>query len=385
MKKLLEHIAGWTALIPLKIAAALTGLRLCRVYTDRLGHMCVSELFIRKQKAGLIKTNPGRVFWHYDDFSKEPANKQLFAMIDRELHLRRSRFLYKLTALPPVAESSIIEAMPKRTSEYPPFSHLSPGLTFTPEEEAEGAAGLQKMGIGPKDWFVCFHNRDSSYLKKRYPKRDWAHHGFRDHSVENMIDAMRFVAEEGGFALRMGAEISEKLPVRHPRIIDYAAEHRSDFMDIFLPSRCRYMISGTAGMHAVSLIFNVPIGLVNFVPLTIAHNYKYSAFIPKTLRWKKNGAELSAVDIFSRTETVCLEDAAGCAAAGIEIIENTPEEILGLTREVHEAAAGKRSYSEQDEQRHRRYVEIALRGRPAEHDAPRIARDFLDRHPSYLT
>ena len=51
-------------------------------------------------------------------------------------------------------------------SHFVEFNNTKVNLYFSNNEEEKGRSLLADMGIGKEDWFICFHTRDSKYLKK---------------------------------------------------------------------------------------------------------------------------------------------------------------------------------------------------------------------------
>src|SRR3990167_3985389 len=110
-----------------------------------------------------------------------------------------------------------------------------PFVNFTKEEEKQGKAKLAEMGVKENSRFICFHARDSSYLNKIQPARDFTYHDFRDSSISNYLLAAEEMTERGLYAIRTGAVVKQKLQINNSMLIDYATNgHRSEFMDIYL-------------------------------------------------------------------------------------------------------------------------------------------------------
>jgi putative glycosyltransferase (TIGR04372 family) len=378
IKRVIKEILGRLFLAALHAASLFKPIRFCRVYSDRLGHLCLAELFFRKRNAGLLDKYCLRIFWHYSEKTDQPANRQIFAMISRVEPVRRSRWLYRLTALRCLKNSRFVEHTPRIPWEYRGFEHLPPGLSFTPQEIERGRRKLAQMGLGPDDWSVCFHNRDSSYLNKTYPGSDWTYHDHRDHSVGNMTPAMRYVAEKGGFVFRMGAAVAEPLRAKHSRIIDYATNFRSDFMDVFLMSRCRYAVCGDSGLYVAAMAFNVPVAAVNFVPTRTLSRLPFKTVIPKRLHWRDSGAELNLEEI-EKIGAGRFKHHQDYDKAGVELRENSPEEILALTEEMNALVEGTISFTAQDDRRQADYFKRLGSKEIFRPGHPRIGREFLDK------
>ena len=63
--------------------------------------------------------------------------------------------------------------------------------------------------------------------------------------------------------------------ITHNRIIDYAnSALKSDFLDVWLMSKCEFCISTSTGFDRVATAFRKPLALVNFMPLAEFETWK---------------------------------------------------------------------------------------------------------------
>lgn len=338
---------------------------------DRIGNLAVNtELFLRQR--ALRDDGARRVF-----LSGTPCNRQLLTMIGRRLTVVESPTLAKayeicrglLDATP------FHERLAFRFTEFDLFDG-TPALSFTDEEEAAGQAALRAMGIGPSDWFVCLHNRDSAYLDESQPGGKWGYHDYRDCRLENFLPAAGYVAERGGFVLRMGQAVKEPLAGVWPRLIDYASLHRSDFLDMYLLAKCRFMIGSDAGLAQVPVIFNRPVVNTNVPFIDWASFRSEDIFIQKRLFSEAEGRALSYPEIlargwqrFYRTEWL--------AERRLRLIENTSEEILEAAREMLERLEGRLTYTAEDDALQARYRALLGPAHVFHGFRSRIGRDFL--------
>lgn len=228
-------------------------------------------------------------------------------------------------------------------------------LSFTVKEESLGLERLQKMGLDDSAPFICFHARDSLYLNKIAPHFNWHYHDFRDSKIHNYIPAAEELVHRGYFMIRMGAVVKEALNTTNPRIIDYATNYRTDFLDIYLPARCRFFLGSPAGIVGVSMIFRKPAVFTNCATIEHIHSwYPFGLNITKKFWLRKERRFLSFREIldsgigsFQRSEEY--ED------LGIEVIENTPEEITDVAIEMDERLEGTWKTNEEDEELQQRF------------------------------
>lgn len=342
-----------------------------RLRYERVGNLAVNtELFLRRsaREGGRAR----HVF-----LSGPPCNRQLMTMIRRRLAVVESAWLAKAYEIcrPLLDATPFHEALAFRFTEFDLFDGAGPCLSFTEEEEARGREALRAMGIGPNDWFVCLHNRDSAYLDASQPGGKWGYHDYRDCSLESFLPAADYVAERGGFVLRMGQAVKEPLAGARPRLIDYARLHRSDFLDVYLLAKCRFMIGSDAGLAQVPTIFNRPVVNTNVPFVDWAAFRSEDIFIQKRLYSEAEGRALSYPEIlargwerFYRTEWL--------AERRLRLVENTAGEILEAVREMHERLEGA-AYSPEDDALQAKYRALLGPGRVFHGFRSRLGRDFL--------
>lgn len=259
-------------------------------------------------------------------------------------------------------------------------------IRFSPDEERYGRAELHRIGVPAGAPFVCFHNRDGAYLEQSLqPPQEggWAYHDYRDCSIDNFFPAMSLMASRGYVALRMGAVVTSPLPrCEDPRIIDYAAKHRTDFLDIYLCAKSLFFIGNTAGLIFVPIVFQRPVVLTNFIPLCWNRTGPENIIIPKLLRLRGERRLLTFAEMllgpvagYYRSEDY--------TAAGIDVIENTADEIAAAVQEMADRLAGRYHDLPGDTERQKRFQELFNRNASGYMMTSRIGADFLRRY-AYL-
>jgi putative glycosyltransferase (TIGR04372 family) len=225
------------------------------------------------------------------------------------------------------------------------MERLGPHLEFTTQEERHGEACLRAMGIPVNQLFICLNIRDSAYLSGP----GWDYHNYRDSKVENYVLTAEALAERGFFVIRMGAKVHSPMNSTNPKVIDYATNGmRSDFMDIYLGAKCHFAISTQSGWDCVPYIFRKPICYVNALPIGYFMTFqKKVLYITKRHKLKTSQKELSLTEIFNFGVGYSL-NSSEYESKGIELVENSPEEILDVAIEMLERLNGS-WYSHPDE------------------------------------
>lgn len=346
----------------------------------RIGHLAGNtELLLRRIKSGILDKEQ-----KYIGVSGKPCNRYLLNMFKREMPIIESRFLRGLITTSIFKKSKYFQDEPVDTNIYQDINNLPRVINFTQEEEKRGIKELKKMGINSQDWFVCFHNRDSEYLSQKYKFVDWSYHNYRDCNILNFIPAMEYIASLGGHAIRMGHYMSEKLKIKNnPRIIDYATNYRSDFMDIYLSSHCKFFVGNTAGLHLVAAVFGIPVVGTNIIPIGFPTTRKEDLIIPKKIKHIKKSRYLTFREIFEQRISTWLHGK-NYSLAGLEVIENDSQEILAVVKEMNSILDGSYKYTEEDDFLQRKYWSL-IKPRDFCYGCPsRIGREFLIQNKGLL-
>ena len=328
-------------------------IRFGRLPSTHIGHFAGdTEAYLCKRDAGLHGRRTFDIFYH----TSPVCNHQLKKMWDRTLNVcSLARWVDWANRWLPGGQSHVI---PWPYGQYGDVHTLlartQPHLSFTPDEECLGRVGLRELGVPDGKPFVCFHARDSAYLDSIFPGK-YMDEDYRDSNIHNCIPAAEELARRGYYAIRMGVIVKEALNTSNPRIIDYASSgSRTDFLDIFLWAHCHFFIGSNTGISSVPVIFRRPCVFVNCVSLEYAITWLLGLFIPKKLWLREERRFLTLREI--------LDSGVGrfvysheYEQLGIELIENTPEEITALVIEMDQRIEGTWQTTEEDEELQRRF------------------------------
>lgn len=393
-KVIIEFTAAVFVLAFLSIRA-FKYVKIFNLRVDRIGELANrAEVFLRRLKLGIVKRNN---ISYIGFVTTKCANEQLLKMYKREMFNQRILVInapllkhLNTTFLDYVLRSSLLQKsvfyhnFPGNSNEFYEFNNTEPILSFTTAEEENGKSLLKRMGINEDDWFICFNSRDPKYLDAVYSKRGWGYHSYRDCDIKNYMIAAEYISSIGGYAVRVGYLVAENLPETHnPKIIDYSLHHRTDFGDIYLLSKCKFFLANTTGLFLISTVFNVPVALANFVPLEYVAIRKSDLFIPKMIWSVREKRRLTFREI--------LESGAGrylsswqFQKAGLEVVENTAEEVLDLAKEMNERLDGTWVSTEEDEELQRRFHSLFKPHHLCYGFSSRIGTNFLRKNKCLL-
>jgi putative glycosyltransferase (TIGR04372 family) len=188
-----------------------------------------------------------------------------------------------------------------------------------------------KMGIGKEDWFACLHVREGGF-RNDYDRREW-----RNASIGNYIPAIKAITEAGGRVIRMGDNTMTPLP-EMDQVIDYPfSPFKSDLMDLYLISECRFYIGLQSGILDVALLFQKPLIMPNMVFWTYGHLYKRGDIgITKHIYSFSQRRFLSIKEMFEGSWS--MQELSGSLGEDYKMYENSPEEIKTLICEYMDSA-----------------------------------------------
>ena len=379
-----------SALLPVMAVRALRPLFLVRfgvIRSDRIGDFAnAPEYYLCQRDEGTQE--PRAIDLLY--YSHNPVcNHQLKVMIDRTLKVfGLVKWLDRANRTLPGGKAhtvTIISRVPRHHTEiHRLLSRTKNHLSFTEDEEKRGTEGLRAIGVPGCSPFVCFHARDSAYLDTTFPNKDWRYHDYRNSTIHNYVPAVAELTRRGYSALRMGSVVKEPLATDNPMIIDYADRGRTEFLDIFLSARCRFFITSGTGIDSVANSFRRPVACVNYLPLGYARMWgPLDLFILKHLWLRQEGRFMSfrealegGVAWFSRGEEY--------EERGIDVIENSPEEITALVLEMDDRLNGTWQGEDEDEELQRRFWSVFPASEEDRPYLPRIGAEFLRRNRGLL-
>jgi len=202
------------------------------------------------------------------------------------------------------------------------------------DNEVIEAKNIIKKKIKTKE-FICFHARDDLYLKDKYKNTNFDYHNYRNANINDFKLTANILANKNYTLIRMGNLVKEKISYSNNKIIDYAnSTFKSDLLDIYLSSRCKFFILGDCGISIIPEIFKVPTVVTNFLPIRrISFWVKDSIFIFKKIfliNEKKflNFSEVMKLDFETKKNFYILNK------NNIKIIDNTPDEIRDASIEM---------------------------------------------------
>lgn len=216
-----------------------------------------------------------------------------------------------------------------RTSEY-----TMQYFNLSEEEKKEGQRKMEAMGLsGP---FVCVSSRDSKYLDILAPEIDCSYHDYRDTDINKFSLSADYLKDKGITAVRMGRYVQDK--VTFSNCIDYANNYYDELLDIVLASECKFYVGDSSGIVWLPMELNRPIAFKNYVPVFLdSETFPYNPLNLLIFKkyYHKNENRFLTIKEMMQIEKKARYDGHQYTELGIEIVENSAEEILDLVMEMN--------------------------------------------------
>ena len=212
--------------------------------------------------------------------------------------------------------------------------------------------------------FVCVSSRDATYLATIHPEVDCSSHDYRDSDINNIAQAANYLADKQIMTVRMGRYVHDK--AGFDNCIDYANKYYDELMDIALMKDCKFYVGDSNGVCIFPMALNTPYALKNVIPVfsdifgsdpqDIQNLYIFKKYYSKIKNRFLSIKEMIEID------KIVISCGYGInkkyAELGVEIIENSAEEVLDLVMEMNARIDGEWVETEGDIKRQEEYRRI---------------------------
>lgn len=167
-------------------------------------------------------------------------------------------------------------------------------------------------------------------------------------------------------------------------VIDYAHHPlRSPRLDVVMCGMTRFFLGNSSGLAIVSSIFGVPSAIANMIPLSAFGLLPADITIHKLHKRKGAGDLMSFAEILG-SDVGNFRYARLFGDAGIEVIENSPEEILDLVNEMLDRLEGRFEETSEYWASQHRFMKLLHPGHYSYGTESRIGAGYLRKYHSLL-
>ena len=248
-----------------------------------------------------------------------------------------------------------------------------PVIGFIQSEIDFGVKFLQSIGVKSDQKIVCYTTRTASYYSglQKYGVK------LKPQTVRNpdervYLEVAKTLSDRGYFVIRMGKDLDTEVPQTFANyVFDYASTSRSDFLDMFLLSRCDFLLNGCTGMVLFRGVLNL--STVSADLYLVQKNFFYGdvdifqkVWLTRENRYATVG-EMVAMG-------VSFSDERHQERLGVRLVKNTAEEILAACDEMEARLNGTWVTTEEDEALQKKYWDLIC---DSGHHGGRMGAQFL--------
>ena len=244
---------------------------------------------------------------------------------------------------------------------------------FSDLEKKQAEAILSKYGLKPFQ-YVCFQDRNIEY-KRKIPEarsaktencqtvtsdnsdgnlssvmdsnKKW-YERFKENNIDlarntslsYLYDSVKYLDEENLKSVRIGADPTK--PSDFPLLFDYASIRTSadEFTDLVLMNYCKFFVGPNTGLWALARAYNRPVCLINAFPWPWINvpMHRNSVVVPKKCWHTVENRYLSIIEMIQMESNFDWKNFYRDEFFNemhINVVENSPTEILFATKELN--------------------------------------------------
>lgn len=273
-----------------------------------------------------LKRKPKRILiWSFSK-SRYQVNKTLVQIWRREVTSLPSMIvdaIYRTGKLLPNFEIKILQFDKLHENDHV-IDTCDSHLKFSRSEVQLGEDYLRSVGVKPGEPYICLVVREAAWAP---PKTGPSSSGtLRSRSFEDFLPAAQALAELDVTVIKLGA--AGTFQTTGSKIVDYAnSESKSEFLDVYLPSHAKCVISTMSGPDAVALAGRVPVLYVDIAQYSLCFaGTSLVTWVPALLYSQKLGRLMTMSEVFDSGAGRFLGSTA-FELAGINVMQSSPEKI----------------------------------------------------------
>ena len=219
-----------------------------------------------------------------------------------------------------------------------PFNFKSNQIDIKEKQKIYCKKKLKKFGLDDTEKLVCLHVRDGNY------KNDENRKNYRNSDINNYIESIKYLINQGYYVIRMGSPDSRKINFNHKKFLEYSkSDMKEDIMDFYLIKKCAFYIGTQSGILEIAYMFNKPVLTTNMCGLYDSFpRKKIDRGIFKKIYYRDNQNYLdiqryATLPFKYHDPQVEIKD--------LKFEENSPEEIYEATVEFLDNLNGEKNFS----------------------------------------
>ena len=255
---------------------------------------------------------------------------------------------------------------------------LSPSVKISAEDNEIGYEYLKSIGVRRNQHFICYATRTESYYQKLIAEGVVLKpRSIRNPNEQSYLNVGLNLLEMDLAVIRMGKNLSTSLTTSEPRaVVDYATISRTDALDLFLLSKCKFLLTGGSGIIWLRRLFNLPSLHCDSYDIRSSAIFN-ELFLFQRVRHISSGEFATISEMLKMRSEYSDERHQG--RLGVELIKNTADEILAACNEMNSRIDGTWITTPQDEELQQRYLDLVVTysDQPTWRGGGRVGTQFL--------
>ncbi len=269
-------------------------------------------------------------------------------------------------------------------------------ISFNEDELSYGRSLLKKMGVDASKPLITIHNKDGGYWQSRGAHKEWD--AYRDTDFNDLLPTIHYLKSQDFQIIRTGFYTDP--PSKDYVDINGLTRDEIDFMDVYLQQQAILSINGDSGIAWLPYLFRKPVLIHNFIPMGESPPVERGLFVPKLMRKKGTKRLMTLREIqeikhlFGYPEgsryvirSISADSFQGSYyynKYGIEVIDNTPQEVLEAAKEAIQYEKGSLKLTTEDEARQRQFKASFPLQHPMRHTPGIVSPSFLKKYEEIL-
>lgn len=263
---------------------------------------------------------------------------------------------------------------------------------FTIDLDKEENKIIDVMNL--KKDYICVHNRDNIYynfLGIEYSEgAEYASRG-RNFSVRDFNFMAKEFVKKNIDIVRMGYKVEE---CAGNSIVDYASKYRTEKLDFYLLSKCRFFMTSDSGICMIAVLMGAPVIIINSSIISFEEDMmfpmspEHDLIIMKKIWYPKQKRYLSMDEIlYVENKYRGYEIFEIYCKAGMIFENNSPEELLDVANEMEKRLNGEIIYTKEEEElqsKYRKILESYVKFSKIHFYNGRFGTDFLKKNSWFL-
>jgi putative glycosyltransferase (TIGR04372 family) len=224
----------------------------------------------------------------------------------------------------------------------PRYMHLNQ------KEKLKGEKICKIFNIPLDKKIVTLIIRDNNYLLREHPDKDFSYFDYRNYKYECFISAIKKLIELDYFVIKIGKYPEKEFPFYDKNFLDYSYNgYNNDFFDIYLLDKAFFTISSGAGLQEIAKLFRKHLVQLEITMAALATNSKKYLVLNKNIFNKLSDRKMTLKEIIKSGCHKYMEKEL-FDKNELTVKDNTEEEILDITYEMHLLANNISYYSKED-------------------------------------